>query len=305
MKVIAIFMAGMGLLAGGLFTMRWTLTKVFIHSFHQYLSQLTLTPLRSLLVGMIAAAFMQSSSALTLVTIGLISADLLPFESGLGIILGANIGTCSTVQLMTVSIPLRYLATLLIFCCFFALVLPKYRSITLSLTGLCGMLTGLSFLNASLANAVELSTVLTYLENASHQPLLGISGGVLLTLLFQSSSASTALLMSLTGQGLIDLTAAAYSVYGNNIGSCIPSLLVGLTAPLTAKRVAVSHLILNVLGVVCFFPFTQHIIKMATLLSVNLPEQVAMIHTLFNIISSVVVLVFIKSFSRLIIFLVR
>ncbi|MBP2653807.1 MAG: Na+/Picotransporter [Firmicutes bacterium] len=300
---LAALIVGIALLVGGLFTMRFGLMNIFSHSFRHILTQLTLTPLRGLVIGTIAAAVMQSSTALTLITVGLVSAEYLTFYAGLGIILGANIGTCSTVQLLTISPPIEYLLPALLLSALLA-VSAKYRTYALAALGLFAMFTGLSLVTTTMGKLAEISTVVKYLADTSHSPVYGIGGGILLTFLFQSSSAATGLLMVLTQEGIIDLTGAAYGVYGNNIGSCLPSLIAGLAAPLSAKRVALSHIVLNLLGVMLFFPFSNLLIKIATLLSGDLAGQVAMIHTLFNVISSLAVLPFVKPFAKLITILV-
>jgi phosphate:Na+ symporter len=110
--------------------------------------------------------------------------------------------------------------------------------------------------------------------------------------------------MVLAQEEVIDLTAAVYGVYGNNIGSCLSSVLVGATAPLAAKRVAMSHILLNVAGVMIFFPFSAGLAKIATWLTGDFAGQVAMVHTVFNIASSLAVLPVIRRFALLIAFLV-
>ncbi|MBP2650696.1 MAG: Na+/Picotransporter [Firmicutes bacterium] len=305
MNSLLTFLAGIGLLVGGLFIMRFGLTNIFSHGFQTILTRLTLTPLRGIMFGAVAAAVMQSSTALTLVTIGLISAEYLSFYAGLGIILGANIGTCSTVQLLSIPVPASLWVPIFVLSGIVGFISKKHRSMALAIIGLAGMFGGLSLINFSLSNFVALNTVVLWLETASHNPVYGIGSGIFLTFLFQSSSAATALLMALADQHLIDLLGAAYGVYGNNIGSCLPSLIVGLAAPLAAKRVAVAHFLLNLLGVIIFFPFTHFLTEMTTLLSGDLAGQVAILHTLFNVISSLAALAVIRYYAKLIIFLIR
>lgn len=295
---------GAGLLLSGLFVMRFGLEKVFSHSFRRLLIKLTLTPWHGLAAGAVAAALMQSSTALTLITVGLVSAGCLSFYQSLGLILGANIGTCSTVQLLTLSAPWPVLLILAATAGMLAALWRKWRWSWVSLAGMAGMFGGMEILSEALGGLAQAGTVVGFLAAAGDNPLYGIAGGILLTFLCQSSSAATGLLMVLAQEGVIDLTAAVYGVYGNNIGSCLSSVLVGATAPLAAKRVAMAHIVLNIMGVMAFFPFSAGLAKIATWITGDFAGQVAMVHTVFNIVSSLAVLPAVRPFARLIAFLV-
>jgi phosphate:Na+ symporter len=296
-------LGGIILLIGGIFFMRLGLQRILWTKLQRFLSQLTNTPWRGLLVGIIAAAIMQSSTAVSLLTIGFVHAEYLSFYQGLGIILGANIGTCSTVQLMAISIPEKIIVPL------FAIVLlltinKKFRYFGMAVSGLLSMFIGMSILSEAVSNLSGFTSVIDYLLSAKENPFYGILGGIIITLLFQSSSAATGVLMVLASDGIIDLTTATYVVYGNNIGSCFSSLIVGATASLAAKRLAAAHILLNVLGVIVFLPLTNILTKTATYLTADFAGQVATVHTLFNIISSLAVLPIIQQYANLIMLLI-
>jgi len=295
---------GITLLLGGIFFMRFGLQKLLLHKFKHLLGQLTQRPWRAVLFGTFAAAMMQSSTAVSLLTIGLVSADYLSFYQGLGIILGANIGTCSTVQLMAISIPANFFLPLLLITMIVTLLVRKLRYISMAISGLLSMFLGITILSDALGSLSEFTTVIDYLVAAKENPLYGIIGGIIITLLFQSSSAATGVIMVLAGDGIIDLTTASYVVYGNNIGSCLSSIIVGAAGTLAAKRVAVAHVLLNILGVVFFLPLTSLLIRAATYITADFAGQVAVVHTLFNIISSLAILPFIRQYANLIIFLI-
>ncbi|MDR3591534.1 MAG: Na/Pi symporter [Negativicutes bacterium] len=304
MEYLALITGGTGLLLGGLFLMRFGLARLMSRSWRQLLVRLTLTPWRGLIAGTIAAALMQSSTAVTLLTIGLVSAEYLPFYQSLGIILGANIGTCSTAGLLTLSLPPRLLLPFAAVSGLTALFYPRRRYLALSLLGMLCMLAGVGLLSQGVEAIAELDTAISYLSTAGSNPAYGVIGGILLTFLVQSSSAATGLLMVLTDEGVIDLTTAIYGVYGNNIGSCLFSLLVSLTAPLAARRVAVAHILLNLLGVAVFLPLSALMGNIVGLITTDPAAQVAAVHTLFNLLSSLAVLPVIGLFARLIAFLV-
>lgn len=302
--LILIFI-GTTLLLGGIFFMRLGLQKLLWTKLQRFLSQLTKTPWRGLLVGIFAAALMQSSTAVSLLTIGLVHAEYLSFYQGLGVILGANIGTCSTVQLMAVSLPEEVIIPLFAITLLFTIATKHFRYVGMAISGLLSMFIGMSILSEALSNISEFTTVIQYLLYAKENPFYGILGGIIITLLFQSSSAATGVLMVLASDGIIDLTTATYVIYGNNIGSCLSSLIVGATASLAAKRLAVAHILLNLLGVIVFLPLSAILAKTATLLTADFAGQVAIVHTIFNIISSLAVLPLIHQYANLVMLLIR
>ncbi len=300
---IIVALTGIALLLGGIYLMKLGLQKLLWRKFRKILLDLTNSPLKGLLLGTVAAAIMQSSTVVSLLTIGLVSADYLSFYQGLGIILGANIGTCSTVQLMKFSLPPAvYLPVLILIVIAFIFTRGKPRYIAAAIGGLLSIFGGLDVISLAIGNLSNLDLLDKYVGLAKINPLYGILSGVIITFIFQSSSAATGILM-LLGNGLLDLTTSAYIVYGNNIGSCLSSLLVGITAPLTARRVAIAHILLNVAGAIIFLPLTKILTGAAGLVSNNFSQQVVIIHTLFNVLSSIAILPVIKQYARLIILL--
>jgi len=303
-QTISLIMIGIILLLGGLFFMRLGLQELFLYKFKYFLGKLTQRPWQALLFGTFAAAMMQSSTAVSLLTIGLVSADYLSFYQGLGIILGANIGTCSTVQLMTLSIPVDSFLPLLLITVIISLLIKKLRPIFMAISGLLSIFLGITILSDGLGNLSGFTTVIDYLVAAKENALYGIMGGIIITLLFQSSSAATGVIMILASDGIINLTTASYVIYGNNIGSCLSSIIVGAAGPLAGKRIATAHVLLNILGVVFFLPMTSLLTRTATFITADFAGQVAVVHTLFNIISSLAILPIIRPYANLIIFLI-
>lgn len=301
-KVIQMLL-GAALLIAGLYIMRYGLKQTLWQKLRYLLARVTHTPGRGLVVGTVAAALLQSSTAVSLITIGLVSAQYLSFFQGLGIILGANIGTCSTVQIIAASPPPRLLLPALLGLAM-AAASRRLRYPALAGIGLCTMFLGLSLLSDALSHLTDNSATTRCLALAVAHPWYGLAAGIGITFLFQSSSAATGLVMLLAGEGLIDLTAATYLVYGNNIGSCLSSLIAGAAAPVAARQVAVSHILLNVLGVLFFWPFTGVLAQTAAWLTDDFAQQVAMVHTIFNILSSLLVLPFSNGFARLVTWLV-
>ena len=297
------FFVGLGMLLGGIFIMRYGLKKALWYKLHKVLVNLTKTPWRGLLLGAVAAALFQSSTTVCLITIGIVSADYLSFRQAMGIILGANIGTCSTVQLVTVAVPLECILPLIAFVLLSTMV-KKFRYLGLAAAGLLSMLAGVELLVQGISSMSQFQEMAAYLVQAKEQPLYGIWGGIVATIIFQSSSAATALLMLLADLGYVDIMTAAYVVYGNNIGSCVSSVVFSAAAPRAARQVALSHILLNVLGVAIFFPLTKLLVIAAGWFSVDFSTQVAIIHTLFNVLSSLMILPVYNQFAGLICLLI-
>ncbi|WP_425060151.1 hypothetical protein SCACP_08140 [Sporomusa carbonis] len=293
---------GLCMLLLGIFVMRYGLRKALWHQLHRALEKMTKTPLRGLILGTIAAALFQSSTTVCLITIGLVGADYMSFRQALGVILGANIGTCSTVQLINFSLPADYILPLILIAMLLS-IFRKFRYVGLALTGLFSMFAGLDLLVKGISGLSNLNEIAGYLIMAKSQPLYGIWGGIFVTMIFQSSSAATALLMLLADMGLVDITTAAYVIYGNNIGSCASSVVFSAAAPIAARQVALSHIVLNVVGVLVFFPMTPLLVIAARFFTGDFSGQVATIHTLFNLLSSLLVLPLSRQFTNLIFFL--
>lgn len=295
---------GIGLLLCGIFCMRQGLENLLGGRLRKLITTITVNPWRGLLVGIFASALMQSSTAVSLITIGLVSANYLSFYQSLGIILGANIGTCTTVQLMTLSLPGNAIYPLLLLSVIIMIFVRRLRCLAMAVSGLLSIFAGIEILSAAISNISELHVALQYILAGKTNALYGIAGGMLITLLLQSSSAATAVLMVFAADGTIDLTTAAYVVYGNNIGSCISSVMIAAAAPLAAKRVAAAHVILNIAGAIIFLPFTGLLTAFTTLLCADFAGQIALLHTLFNLLSSLAVMPFAKQYAQLIIFLI-
>lgn len=286
-------------LVGGIFLMRRGLAALFAGPCKDRLRKLRLTPWRGLFIGALAAALMQSSTAVSLLAIGFVGARTLTFEQSLGIILGANIGTCSTVQFFAFQPPGEWLylgASLLLG----ALALRRLRRFALPAAGFLLIFLALDALSA-LSRAAFGPAEFCALLAAFDAPVLApLSLGIAATALLQSSSAATLLLMAVAAHGGVQLETACYIVYGNNIGSCLSSLAVACGACCAAKRTALSHLLLNLFGTIAFLPLTGPLCALLAHLSGDFAGQVALAHTVFNLLSSLAVMPWIDRYARLI-----
>lgn len=295
------------LLAGGLAgflcgirVMRHGLEQMAADKLPAILKRFVKTPTRGLLAGTVVSALLHSSAAVTVITIGFVAAGSMTFADSLGVILGSNIGTTVTTQILAwnpddLILPCVALGALLWFW------LPgKRRYAGLAVFGFGATLFALNLMTAALAPLGGTEWFREVLRTASQNPVLGVLAGAGLTALVQSSTATTALTIAMASQDLIDLQGAIAIVLGNNVGTCITAVLASLGSPLPAKRVAAAHVVLNVAGVLAFLPILNTFARIVELFSPSLPVQVATSHTLFNIVSSLAVWPFTGSFAALI-----
>ncbi len=299
MVTLFALLSGVFLLAGGLLLLRYGLNRLLWYRLQRMLLLATVSPWRGLVTGTIAAALFQSSTAVCLLTIGLVTAEYLTFRQALGVILGANIGTCSTVGLVGLFNTEKLLPLLLI-TAVCALPLRRTRNIGLALAGLAGMFGGLYLLGYGMTALQTLEPVHRLLRLADLSAWHAILAGVLITFMFQSSSAATIMLMTLTENGVFSLTTAACIVYGSNLGSCLSSVLVSSVAPLAAKRVAAAHVLVNILGILLFLPVTEQLVRITGRFAADPALHIAAIHTVFNIVSSLAILPAAGYFARFI-----
>lgn len=302
-EIIIPFTIGLILFLFGLQLMRTSLESLASNRLEQVLLSFTKTPLRGFATGVLSTALLQSSSAITVLTIGFVNAGVLTFAQSIGIILGTNIGTTVTTQLLTLKIedfavPLLFLgATLFLF--------PnKYWSkIGLAIGGLGCIFLGMEAMKWIAEPLRERGWISAMLEGTNHPILIGIIVSTLITALIHSSSATIAMTMGFYATGLLDLPFAIAMVLGSNLGTCFTGLLACINTNMGAKQVAVSNVLLNLAGVGLFAPFIPLISQYVPCLSNSPAEQIAHLQTLFNVVCSIIVLPLSSSFAKLIIYL--
>jgi phosphate:Na+ symporter len=299
---IAIFLLCIAL-AGflcGLLAMRAGLEQLAAGRLPEWLNRFVKSPWRGLLTGTVATALLQSSSAVTIIAIGLVSAGTLSFENSIGIVLGSNIGTTATTQIIALRLDVLIAPLILLGALLYLFGPRRLKNAALALLGFGMVFFALRLMTLALNPLGQQAWFQRLLLLSSETPPLGVLAGTVLTALVQSSSATTALTIALATQGLIDLPGAISVVFGNNIGSCFPSVLAAMGAPTAAKRVAAAHVLLNVFGVLGFMPFLPLFSALVRLITGDPAIQVAMAHSLFNIICSLAVLPVVPQFARLV-----
>ncbi|MDI3257331.1 MAG: Na/Pi symporter [Kyrpidia sp.] len=292
--------AGLAGFLGGMWTLRLGLEPLAAGHLPALLNRFVKTPLRGLITGTVVTAVLQSSGAVTVITIGLVAAGTLSFPDSVGIVLGANIGTCVTTQIIALQLDALVLPCL-VAGVFLTLTSRKlWHHIGITLIGFGMIFMALKLMTLSLRPIGQAEWFRRLLLESSDDPWLAVLSGTALTALVQSSSATTALTIALAAQGLVDLPGAVGIVIGNNVGSCVTSVLAAVGAPTQAKRVAAAHVLLNALGAAAFIPVLPHYVALVEHTAGTLPLQVANAHTLFNIICSLAVLPAARPYAALI-----
>ncbi len=280
---ISIFLFGMAVLRIGLKSLSTTrMQKLLYHA--------SSTPIRGLVTGILVTALLQSSSAVMVITIGLITARLLTFRQSIGIILGANIGTTVTAELMTLNpdqftIPLLIVGFLLL-----QLKNPYVFSTGTVLFGLGCIFVAMHGLEA-MAGPLSTLTFFDHIITETNSNLFyGIGIGTILTAVIQSSTATTGITMSFINQDLLTLPSAIAILYGSNIGTCITALIASIASSREAKLAAYAHVWINIIGVVLFFPMIEFFGRMAAFVTTLPDVQLAHVSILFNVLSSLLFL---------------
>lgn len=259
------------------------------------------TPLTATMTGLLLTALVQSSTAVSVFTIGFVNSRIMTLPQAIGIILGANVGTCLTVQLMSldlgrIALPVAIVGGML------WIAGRRRNSISRLGQALAGF--GLVFLGlealtlafAPWAHAPWFSNLLFGLDD---NPLGAAALGALFTGILHSSATSTGLVIALAREDLIGPSTAVAFILGNNIGTCFTAILASLGSSAAGKRVAVAHLVINLVGAAAVLPFTAQFAALVRVISPELPGQVAMAHTIFNAASSLAFLPFVHPFARL------
>jgi phosphate:Na+ symporter len=291
-------LAGLGLLFFGLRLLQTGLAGFSGRRFKTVFHSLSANPARAALTGLAASALTQSSTAVSVITTGLTHSRILNLEQAIAVILGANVGTTLTVQFLALNpgplaVPLCLAGVLL------AAARPALRALGAILTGSGLIFWGLDILNLGIGSLQEIPLFAAVLAAASENPLLAIGTATILTALIHSSAVTTGITMTLYNQNVVDLQTAVALVLGNNIGTCCTALIVSLTSSVAGRRVAVAHLLVNVLGALIFLPFLNPFSSIIAASTARPAQQVANAHILYNVISSLTLFPFCGRLARL------
>ena len=295
-------MGGLGLFLYGMNLMGDGLQKSAGSKLKRIIELLTSNVIMGVLVGMVVTMVIQSSSATTVMVVGFVNAGIMSLPQAIGVIMGANIGTTITAQL--VSLDVDFLAPVALgigIVIYMFSNKPKHKNIAEILIGFGILFTGMDFMKEAVKPLAGYQGFTDMLLSFGHHPILGVLMGFAITAIVQSSSASMGMLIALASQGLIPITAALPILYGENIGTCVTSLISSIGASRNARRAAIMHLTFNVLGSMIFmFILSKTIVAIVTAIDpTDAARQIANAHTLFNILNVIVLLPFNKLIVKL------
>lgn len=301
LTLIVLLLGGLSLFLYGMTVMTNALKAAAGSLMKNFLKSMTRNRWTSLLAGTGITAIIQSSSVTTVLAVGFVSAGLLSFQSTLGVILGANLGTTITAQIIAFKIT-KASWLMIAFGYLFSLVFSKkaYRDIGYIILGLGMVFLGMTVMSEATDPLKNYQPFLALMEGLDNY-YLAILVGTLFTALVQSSSATTGVVIVMASQGLISVDGGIAVIMGANIGTCITAVLSALGKPRSALRVAVSHIFFNVLGVLVWLWFIPQLTEVVQFLSANdNARQIANAHTLFNVANTLLFIWFVKPVAKLV-----
>lgn len=285
---LALFLYGMQMMSTGLEAAAGNKMK-------QILEKLTANRFVGVLVGAAITAVIQSSSATTVMVVGFVNSGMMTLRQAVWIIMGANIGTTITGQLIALNV--EAIAPLIAFIGVASIVFVKNAKVHnygMILAGLGVLFIGMNMMGDAMVPLRSSETFIALMTKFSN-PAVGILVGMIFTAIIQSSSASVGILQTLAAGGLIGLNSAVFVLFGQNIGTCITAVLASIGTSRNAKRTTIIHLTFNIIGTVLFtaicisFPLADWV---AALTPGKPAAQIANMHTLFNVVTTLLLLPF-------------
>ncbi len=308
-------LGGLALFLYGMHTMGEGLTKVSGGRLERILEKLTSNPVKAVLLGAMVTAVIQSSSATTVMVVGFVNSGIMKLNQAIGIIMGANIGTTITAWILSLSgiesdslfmqflKPSNFAPVLalvgIVFIMFFNS--QKKKDIGMILIGFAVLMFGMDTMSGAvkpLADVPEFTGILTMFSN----PVLGMLAGAFLTAVIQSSSASVGILQALCATGSITYGTAFPIILGQNIGTCVTALISSIGASKNARRAALVHLYFNIIGTTVFmilFYSINAVVSFDFFEDVAGAAGIAVIHTIFNVFATLILLPFARGLEKL------
>lgn len=285
---LALFLMGMKMMSDGLEQTAGDKMKTV-------LEKLTSNRFLGVGVGAGITAVIQSSSATTVMVVGFVNSGLMTLRQAIWVIMGANVGTTITGQLIALDVGV--IAPLIAIVGVVFIVFLKSKKLHhwgYIFAGLGILFMGMNMMSDSMSGLRDSQEFVNVVTNLSN-PALGILAGAVFTAIIQSSSASVGILQALAMSGAISLSSSVYVLFGQNIGTCITAVLASVGTSRNARRTTVIHLLFNITGTIIFTiicmltPFTDF---MQSLTPDNPAAQIANVHTIFNIVTTLILLPF-------------
>ncbi len=290
---LGLFLLGTQLLSEGL-------RKAAGDRMRRLLELFTSRPITAVLTGAGVTGILQSSTTVTVMIVGFVNSGLMTLTQAVGTIMGANIGTTITAQIVSFDIYAFALPLIGVGAILHYFSRKKSRNIGLGLLGFGLLLLGLSTMSNSIKPVSEYEPFLRLLATLGTRPILGIVVGALFTVLVHSSSAMTGLVIAFSWQGLIDLPAGLALIVGANLGTCITVVITSLGSALAARRAALSHVLFNLFGVLLFIIFRKPFAALVSLTGHTISRQIANAHTFFNMATTLILFPLLPYFVKIV-----
>ena len=299
--IITGLLGGLGMFLYGMEMMSDGMKMTAGDSMRAILEKLTSNRFIAVFIGAFVTMVIQSSSATTVMLVSFVNSGLLNFVQALGVVLGSNIGSTVTAQIVAFKVT-DYALLLIAAGSVMALFAKKdtVKHLGFVILGFGLLFYGMKVMSDTmkpLRTDPMFNSILTSFEN----PFLGILAGAIFTALIQSSSATTGIVITLASGGSITLEAGIPLILGANIGTCVTAILAGLNASRDAKRVAIGHVTFNIIGVLLFCFWIPYFADFIAQTSDNVPRQIANAHTIFNIMATIIFIPFTPFISKTII----
>lgn len=294
-------LGGLALFLIGMDMMTEALRLIIGGRARRVLERLTSNRFAGLVTGAGITAVVQSSSVTTVLVVGFISAGLMTFVQSIPVIIGSNIGTTITAQIIAFKVTSWALALMAGGFIYSKLANRERRKAQgTAITGLGMVFFGMVVMGDAMSPLRTYEPFIDVMETLSN-PLVGILVGALFTALIQSSSATTGIVIVLASQGLITLEAGIALVLGANIGTSVTALLAAIGKPREAQRAAMAHLVFNVGGVLLWLPLIGILVSWVETVGGGVPREIANAHTIFNVVNALIVLPFVGPFAAVIV----
>ncbi|MBQ8919215.1 MAG: Na/Pi cotransporter family protein [Acidaminococcaceae bacterium] len=293
---VGLFLYGMELLGGGL-------QQAAGARLQKVLQSLTGVPVMGVILGALVTATLQSSTATTVMSVGLVNAGVMTLKQAFSVVMGANIGTTLTAQLIAFNLTDYF--TVMIFIGVMIRVFAKHKNgqfIGQIMLGFGLLMLGMKVLSDAAAPMRSSPMFVEFISRFADNPVLAVFVGIILTILIQSSAATVGILMVMASQGLLPLEGAIPVILGDNIGTCLTAIVAASRSNASAKQVALSHVLFNSFGCVIFILFMPLFLKIILAISPagDIARQIANSHSAFNVLNTLIFLPLITPFTHLI-----
>lgn len=290
-----LFLCGLGLFLFGVVLMGDGLKSLAGNKLKDLISKYTSKPLQGVLVGAGLTALVQSSSATTAIVIGFIRAGLMNLNQAAGVIIGANIGT--TITSFLIGLNISGLAPYMIVIGAFLLLLSKDKKmidVANILVGLGMLFYGIELVGDTLSDLGEIKEFVQLANLCADNPFIGVGIGLLMTVAMQSSSAAIGVIQIIYETGAISFGGVVPFLFGSNIGTCITAIMTSIGGNAASKQAAVLHTTFNVIGTILGMIFLVPLTNLITSLDLNPMMQISVAHIIFNVSTTVLVFPFIN-----------